>query len=76
MASLCRRRIIICQYCEDDIPLDIKEEHEKGCPKRPVSCMYCHKQTLFQMDLKTHLENCSQKPKDCRFKAMGCKFWV
>ncbi|CAG2171733.1 unnamed protein product [Oppiella nova] len=74
MASLCRRRIIGCQYCEEDIAWDTREEHEKSCPKRPVSCMYCHKQTIIQKDLKSHLENCSLKPTNCRLKPLGCKY--
>ena len=76
MASLCPRRVVACQYCEEEIALDTKEDHEQSCPKRPVSCMYCHKQTLMQKDLKSHLEKCSHKPENCKLSPLGCNYSV
>ncbi|CAG2104050.1 unnamed protein product [Medioppia subpectinata] len=74
MASLCRRRIALCQYCEEEIAWETKEEHENSCPKRPVSCMYCHKHTIIQKELKFHLDNCPLKPTNCRLRPLGCKY--
>ncbi len=76
MASLCPRRVIACQYCEEDIPLDSKADHEKNCHKKPVSCTYCNNQSLLQGDLKMHLEKCALKPRNCKLIPLGCKFSV
>src|SRR5699024_2037656 len=38
MATECPRRVISCDYCDEDIVLESKVEHESVCPKKPVIC--------------------------------------
>ncbi|KAJ6219402.1 hypothetical protein RDWZM_005214 [Blomia tropicalis] len=74
MATECPRRVISCNYCEEDIVLESKNEHENVCPKKPVICNYCKNKTLLRGELKEHLERCDLKPRNCRLIPLGCKF--
>ncbi|XP_074600702.1 TNF receptor-associated factor 6-like [Brevipalpus obovatus] len=73
MASECPRRITNCQYCDEDIVIGEKKDHESNCIKRPVLCTYCKRKTLF-IDLRKHFEVCPIKPRNCRLTVIGCDF--
>ena len=74
MASECPRRVTSCDYCEEDIVLESKSEHEGVCPKKPVICSYCKISGLLRGQLREHLEKCELKPRNCRLIPLGCKF--
>lgn len=76
MANLCPRRVVSCQHCDEDIPLDNRNDHEKSCPKRPVTCIYCNNNSLVQNEMKMHLEKCPMKPRNCKLEVLGCNFSV
>lgn len=76
MATECPRRVIACDYCEEDIVLESKAEHEASCPRKPVVCNYCKVKGLLRGELKEHLERCELKPRNCRLIPLGCKFSV
>ena len=76
MANDCPCRVISCEYCEEDIVLSAKAEHEDVCLKKPVVCNYCKNKSLLRGDLKEHLEKCELRPRNCRLIPLGCKFSV
>lgn len=76
MATECPRRVIACDYCEEDIVLESKAEHEASCPRKPVVCNYCKVKGLLRGELKEHLERCELKPRNCKLIPLGCKFSV
>lgn len=76
MATECPRRVTSCEYCDEDIVLESKPEHEGICPKKPVFCSYCKSKSLLREQLKEHLEKCELKPRNCRLIPLGCKFSV
>lgn len=76
MDTECPRRVIACEHCEEDIVLELRNDHENHCPKKPVVCNYCKNKSLLRGDLKEHLERCELKPRNCRLVPFGCKFSV
>merc|ERR1719285_110027 len=73
LKEFCPMREEPCQYCGAVIVVSRLEDHEKVCPKYPVSCpQKCNKSALQRCQIEEHLKICENSIVDCEFKYVGC----
>ncbi|KAL5009326.1 hypothetical protein ScPMuIL_014907, partial [Solemya velum] len=72
----CSFRPMICQHCGVTVPMAKLGEHEdRDCPKVLVTCPFkCGAKKMTREQFNEHRPQCPKKPKECRFRAIGCQF--
>lgn len=72
----CKFRPEKCQFCNQSFSIYRMQDHLKNdCPLVMITCPYgCDAKQLLRSQLSDHRNVCPKKPKDCTFKAIGCKF--
>ncbi|XP_055556921.1 TRAF-type zinc finger domain-containing protein 1-like isoform X1 [Falco biarmicus] len=56
-AFVCLLRLVLCPYCEIQLPLKAMVNHELYCGTRTEKCENCHRYILVR-DLKEHPQVC------------------
>ena len=57
-ASLCKKRIVECKYCELPLHYDERRKHQKDCGVRTQPCERCNKRIKIK-DINKHMRECS-----------------
>ncbi|KAK3092356.1 hypothetical protein FSP39_001850 [Pinctada imbricata] len=72
----CPYRPYRCQFCNQEVPLALKQQHEtETCPRIPIPCRYeCGINPLPREELEAHLITCPKRPQRCRYHSVGCTF--
>ena len=75
LTDACSRRPIKCTHCDLEGPLDfITDEHQKSCPKVPLSCPnHCPASKILREDMAVHLNECPLQIIECGFRSFGCE---
>ena len=75
LTSVCCRRSVVCTHCGLDGPFDcITEEHNKVCPKMPLTCPNrCPVGKLLREVMPAHLNECLLQIVECGFRSFGCE---
>ncbi|GBM20045.1 hypothetical protein AVEN_77957-2 [Araneus ventricosus] len=60
MQEICVKKLVPCEYCELEVPLDILSEHSAACGSRTEQCSKCNKHVMLK-DLEKHPRYCSRK---------------
>lgn len=76
MANECDFRLVQCQYCLQQITMKHQNFHvQEECPNVQLTCPYdCRSDPMIREQLNKHKQECVYKPKECKFKAIGCEF--
>ncbi|XP_060585113.1 TNF receptor-associated factor 3-like isoform X2 [Ruditapes philippinarum] len=72
----CEYRQKECQFCKIFVPAKLLQKHfDDECLVVQLACPYsCGSQPMARTELRNHMETCPSKPKECRFKSVGCDF--
>lgn len=73
----CKFRNKTCTYCNTELPVELYQNHiDNDCEQILLPCPYNCGDVgqLRRLQLESHKQNCRLKPKDCKYKNMGCKF--
>ncbi|XP_077870147.1 LOW QUALITY PROTEIN: TNF receptor-associated factor 2-like [Saccoglossus kowalevskii] len=73
----CMMRIVLCQYCKEEMIFkDLEEHHLNECLRYPVKCQYCGRANLSRETLREHQDptngDCEKKLLPCSYKVIGC----
>ncbi|KAG8198457.1 hypothetical protein JTE90_022192 [Oedothorax gibbosus] len=69
----CDRRLVSCDYCQEDVVFKDMDDHNGVCGKRPVTCPHC-KAEVKREQLTNHEVSCPMKPRSCPLVESGCSF--
>ena len=73
----CRRRIVICCYCDEVLEHRLLSSHYTTCANYPVSCPHQCGMEVARKCMKTHTSKegeCPKSPLMCDFASAGCQF--
>ena len=66
MDTLCQNRPVLCQFCEQTVPKELQERHEKECDMRLTPCIEkCGDLVPIKLMKEHLLESCSHRLIDC-----------
>nr|ATL64850.1 TRAF3 [Sinanodonta woodiana] len=71
----CNFRPVMCTYCKQEFSFMMIGNHEENeCPDATTTCKFCGAGPMKRREIQGHLESCPRKPKECRFKVIGCTY--
>lgn len=73
LTTTCERRLVTCNFCQDEIVFKDVQDHNGVCNKIPVTCPHC-KEQVRREQLPFHETTCTMKPRNCRLCESGCQF--
>ncbi|KAH3813222.1 hypothetical protein DPMN_141674 [Dreissena polymorpha] len=74
--SDCEYHLQNCRHCGRPVPKKLEKEHyQNECMEIPLDCPFgCGVKGLKRRALEVHQDACPNKPEECSFKEIGCKF--
>ncbi|KAH3813185.1 TNF receptor-associated factor 3-like [Dreissena polymorpha] len=74
--SECEYHLQNCRHCRRPVPKKFEKEHyQNECTEIPLDCPFgCGMKGLKRSALEVHQDACPNKPEECSFKEIGCKF--
>ncbi|XP_070563452.1 TNF receptor-associated factor 2-like isoform X2 [Ptychodera flava] len=76
----CEMRMIVCDFCKEDIVWKELKVHHDSCPKYPLTCEFCDKKNILREKFAEHIDpetgDCEKKVGPCMYQIVGCKAMV
>ncbi|XP_070563396.1 TNF receptor-associated factor 2-like isoform X2 [Ptychodera flava] len=76
----CEMRMIVCDFCKEDIVWKELKVHHDSCPKYPLTCEFCDKKNILREKFAEHIDintgDCKKKVGPCAYNIVGCKAMV